>query len=182
MTSSDTKIIGLDASPGMLEVARGALDRARNGDSDSRITLGILDLRQSPPVPPECALDAAGAISTLVLEHIPLKEFFDGASAVLRAGGLLLVTNMHSDMGMISQAGFVDVASGTKIRPTSYCHRPGDVVDAAEKAGFQVEGFEEGEKIRERMVDEGLVEVLGKRARKWVGIKVWFAICFRKKA
>lgn len=44
--------------------------------------------------------------------------------------------------------------------------------------GFGVVG-DEG--VKEKAVDEGMLEMLGPRAKKWVGIKVWFAICLRKK-
>ncbi|KAH8426231.1 uncharacterized protein LDX57_003978 [Aspergillus melleus] len=84
-------------------------------------------------------------------------------------------------MGAISQAGFVDTATGTKIRPTSYSHTVDEVVDAAHKAEFTVQQME-GERVRERTVDEDLAEKLGKRAKKWVGITVWFGVCFRKNA
>ncbi|KAI9038772.1 class I SAM-dependent DNA methyltransferase [Aspergillus affinis] len=182
-----TEVVGVDASPGMLEVARETIRKATERDKDEdegfsgSISLDTFDLLRSPPAPPECALGAAGVISTLVLEHIPVTRFFEGAAALLAPGGYLLVTNMHSDMGAISQAGFVDTATGTKIRPTSYSHTVDEVVDAAQKAGFTVEQME-GERVRERMVDQDLAERLGKRAKKWVGITVWFGVCFRKNA
>lgn len=119
---------------------------------------------------------AAGIISTLVLEHIELDTFFLCITAFLRPGGYLLLTNMHSEMGETSQASFFDEATGTKIRPeTSYCHRLDDVLRVAKESGLDVVGD-----VRERAVDEGLVEVLGTRARKWVGVKVWVGVCFRK--
>ncbi|EAW07515.1 class I SAM-dependent DNA methyltransferase [Aspergillus clavatus NRRL 1] len=179
----DAEIIGLDASPGMLEVARAAIarnaaDRKRQGGID--VVLELFDLLASPPAPSEAYCGASAVISTLVAEHIPLQAFFGAAAAVLRPGGYLLVTNMHSEMGAISQAGFVDVTTGTKIRPTSYCHTVRDVLVGAESAGFEVERLD-GEDVREVRVDEGMVEVLGRRAEKWVGVKVWFGICFRKR-
>ena len=100
-------------------------------------------------------------------------------------GGYLLVTNMHADMGMRSQAGFTDPQTGVKIRPTSYCHSVAEVLAAAEAAGFQVEdivGQDGSNGVLERDVDEELAERLGERAKKWVGSRVWFGICFSKKA
>lgn len=178
----DTEVVGVDASPGMLEVARQTIRKATTGAENVPVSVSLdtFDLLQSPPRPPECVVGgAAGVISTLVLEHIPVKQFFEGAAALLVPGGYLLVTNMHSDMGAISQAGFVDAATGTKIRPTSYSHTVDEVVDAAQKAGFTVEEVD-GERVRERTVDESMAELLGRRAKKWIGIKVWFGICFRK--
>lgn len=34
--------------------------------------------------------------------------------------------------------------------------------------------------VKEKAVDEGMLEMLGPRAKRWVGVKVWFAICLRK--
>ncbi|KAB8279475.1 S-adenosyl-L-methionine-dependent methyltransferase [Aspergillus minisclerotigenes] len=178
----DAHIVGLDASPGMLDVARTAIDKEKELDPSlaNRVSLEIYDLLRSPPAPPECSLGAAGVISTLVLEHIPVDRFFEGAAAVMKPGGYFLLTNMHSEMGSISQAGFVDTATGTKIRPTSYSHTIEDVLGAAEKAGFEVEELG-GERVRERKVNEMMVQDLGKRANKWIGVTVWFGICFRKR-
>ena len=95
---------------------------------------------------------------------------------MLKPGGLALVTNMHSDMGRMSQAGFVDPKTGEKVRPQSYAHTFGDVVEEARKQGFEVVG-----EVLERTVDEETSEILGVRAKKWVGVKVWFGACFRKR-
>lgn len=186
------EVVGLDASPGMLEVARSAIQTAvaemgiQNGPE---VSLGVVDLLQGASskaqLPPSLQVSgAAGVISTLVLEHIPVKDFFEAASAMMMPGAYLLVTNMHANMGAISQAGFTDPQTGVKIRPTSYCHSVPEVLAAAEKAGFQVENLisEEGESgVLEKGVDQQLGEALGARAKKWVGIRVWFGICFSKK-
>lgn len=220
-------IIGLDASPGMLDVARRNLRKVgiASGHSDDEdnncsanqddqfevtspreinmVSLNLFNILSWPRMlfPRSCyaststssiatapgddidisttdtEVGVAGVISTLVVEHIPLDLFFQCVSALLLPGGYLLLTNMHSEMGEISQAGFIDEATGTKIRPeTSYCHRIADVLSVAERTGLEVIGD-----VRERTVDETLVEVLGRRARKWVGVKVWFGVLFRKK-
>lgn len=187
------EIVGLDASPGMLKIARNAIDAAieeKGLQSSPEVSLATLDLLQGAStgalLPPSLQdSGAAGVISTLVLEHIPAKAFFEAASATMAPGGYLLVTNMHADMGAISQAGFTDPKTGVKIRPTSYSHSVPDVVVAAQEVGFQLEdlrgdgGEEPG--VLERGVDEQLVEVLGPRAKKWVGIKVWFGMLFSKR-
>ncbi|KAJ5676963.1 uncharacterized protein N7477_002596 [Penicillium maclennaniae] len=151
------EVVGLDVSPGILEVARSAIQTA---------TLG-----------------AVGVISTLVLEYIPAKEFFEAAAARMLPGAYLMVTNMHADMGAIRQARFTDPQIGIKIRPTSYCHSVPEVLAAAEKAGFKAENLlsEEGEySVLQRAVDQQLGKALGAQAKKWVGIKVWFGVCFSK--
>ncbi|KAL2827636.1 S-adenosyl-L-methionine-dependent methyltransferase [Aspergillus cavernicola] len=194
---SEARIIGLDASPGMLEVATTTLQEQRAraraslpSPSAGRATLlGVYDLlsasSSSQPLPAPLQMQlASGIISTLVLEHIPVDMFFEGAARLIKPGGYFLVTNMHAEMGGISQAGFVDVKTGTKIRPTSYAHEVEDVVDAAERVGFEVVGLGdgEGERVRERRVDAAMVEGLGERGRKWVGVLVWFGVCFRMRS
>lgn len=158
----DARVVGLDASPQMLEVARSRLD-------PSRLTLDVFDLLATPPP----RLQAHAVISTLVLEHLPIPSFFRATARLLRPGGHLLVTNMHSKMGAISQAGFMDPRTGEKVRPTSYAHRVEDVVSGARECGFEVVG-----EVREREVDAQLSERLGPRAKKWVGVTVWFGVVF----
>ncbi|KAL2855832.1 S-adenosyl-L-methionine-dependent methyltransferase [Aspergillus pseudoustus] len=176
------QIIGIDASPGMLAVAKSTLEaEAAGAVSTGRVTLGEYDLL-SPMSPIPVSLQdggASGIISTLVLEHITVGLFFEGAARLIKPGGYFLVTNMHAEMGAISQAGFVDERTGTKIRPTSYAHAIGDVVAAAERVGFEVIALDEaGERVRETKVEQGMVKALGVRGKKWVGVTVWFGICF----
>jgi 2-polyprenyl-3-methyl-5-hydroxy-6-metoxy-1,4-benzoquinol methylase len=163
----NANIVGLDASPKMLKVARSRLDKS------DRLRLDVFDLlAASPP-----ALNADAVISTLVLEHVPIDAFFKAAAEMLRPGGRLLVTNMNAEMGSISQAGFVDSKTGDKIRPKSYAHRLEDVVSGAKECGFKIAG-----EPLERSVDEATSEKLGPRAKKWIGVTVWFGIMFSKTA
>ena len=174
-------VIGLDTSLKMLNIARSKIDAhmmaaQQNGSSQATVArvefYDILD--ESSPIP-DAARGANVVISTLVLEHIPLlSTFFRAATQMLKPGGLLLLTNMHSDMGAISQAGFNDPVTGEKVRATSFAHQVDDVVREAKGCGFEVVG-----EVLERGVDERMCEVLGPRARKWIGVKVWFAIRFR---
>ncbi|KAJ5833850.1 hypothetical protein N7474_002161 [Penicillium riverlandense] len=187
-------VFGVDASPKMLDVARSAIDAsiaAKTGQQtqSTEISLAIFDLLDSAssrPQLPSSLRDggAVGVISTLVLEHIPAKIFFEAASSIMKSGAYLLVTNMHAEMGMRSQAGFTDPATGVKIRPTSYCHSIPEVLAAADEAGFQVEdlvgqGGDGGVLVRN--VHERLGDLLGVRAKKWIGVKVWFGVCFSKR-
>ncbi|KAI1846609.1 hypothetical protein JX265_009087 [Neoarthrinium moseri] len=180
------QVIALDASEGMLAVAKKRLHELQSGlmaagalgeaGHKAHLQLAVFDLLASDE-PPASATDADGVISTLVLEHIPLETFFRQASRLLKPGGVLLLTNMHAHMGGISQAGFVDMESGEKIRPTSYAHTVTDTIEEARKWGLVVDG-EQG--ILERQVTEDLVETLGPRSHKWVGVTCWFGGLFRK--
>ena len=171
-------VIGLDASPKMLEIARGRIESEMNAHPPDHkvqhVEFEVYDLIRDSRMPASAA-NADAVISTLVLEHVPIGAFFAASSKMLKPGGSLLVTNMHSEMGGISQAGFVDPKTGEKIRPQSYAHQPGDVVNEAKRHGFEVIG-----EPLERAVDQRTSELLGPRAKKWIGITVWFGICFRK--
>ncbi|KAI2602373.1 methyltransferase small domain protein [Hypoxylon sp. NC1633] len=187
LTTPDVaEVYALDSSKGMLEVARSRLQQAGGGNStpnpeigsvgpSPKVYLEVFDMLLSP-FPPASARQVDGVICTLVVEHIPLPTFFSQVSQMLRPGGLLLLTNMHAHMGGISQAGFVDADTGEKIRPTSYAHSVQDVVAEAREWGLDIEGRD----ILERAVDEDMVERLGHRSRKWVGVTCWFGGLFRK--
>lgn len=167
-----SEIYALDLSPRMLDIAR----RRLSNQEERRIEFQVYDAL-SPPTdessPPPKNADAI--ISTLVVEHVPLKEYFTAAAGMLKPGGLFLVTNMHSDMGQISQAGFVDPTTGEKIRPKSYAHTIEEAVREAGQCGFEVVvDFEE------RMVTAENVGLFGPRAGKWVGVKVWYGGILRR--
>jgi cyclopropane fatty-acyl-phospholipid synthase-like methyltransferase len=163
----------------MLDIAKNRVDaemKVQKPDQRvKQVEFGIYDLLRDTEVPTS-ATNADAMISTLVIEHIPVDAFFAAASKMLKQGGVFLVTNMHSEMGGISQAGFVDPKTGEKIRPKSYAHRLDDVIRVAEEHGFEVTG-----EPLERAVDERTSELLGSRAKKWIGVTVWFGVCFRKR-
>ncbi|TGJ86488.1 hypothetical protein E0Z10_g2246 [Xylaria hypoxylon] len=181
----ESEVIALDASKGMLEVAKtrlvGSNSVSEVSGRPSNLLLGIFDMLATSAPPESVAPHTTDAvISTLVLEHIPLSTFFAHVSQILRPGGVFLLTNMHSQMGGISQAGFVDQATGEKIRPTSYAHTVEDVILEARKFSLELETDEEGVGILERAVSEDMIEELGHRSGKWVGITCWFGGIFRK--
>ena len=168
---SDVQVVGLDASPNMLAVAQKRITALPK--SSSRLQLEVYDLLADKRIP-HSAMQADGVISTLVLEHVPISALFAAVSRILKPAGVFLVTNMHADMGAKSQAGFVDPLTKVKVRPTSYAHEMHDVVAEAGKQRFQLIGHP-----LERAVDEDLVEKLGPRAVKWIGVNVWFGMLFR---
>ena len=169
---SASSVIGLDVSHGMLEVAKKRLQRFH---AEGRLKVQVFDMLEEAS-PPACAMGADAVVSTLVLEHIPADTFFTTAAKILKPGGFLLLTNMHSEMGGISQAGFTDPKTGEKIRPTSYAHTVEETQVAATRHGFDLLG-----QFEERAVDQSMVATLGQRSEKWVGTKVWFGGIFRHK-
>ena len=175
----EATVICLDASPKMLEIARRRLDERMTALDDASTKAKafqtiVYDMISSDPLP-RSALEADALISTLVLEHIPLFEFFQTLSQILKPDGFALVTNMHSEMGAISQAGFLDPETGEKVRPKSYSHRLEEVIAEAARQDFQVVG-----NVDERVMEQKMAEMLGERAKKWIGVTVWFGVCFKK--
>lgn len=178
--SRDTNLTAVDFSAGMLDVAREKLtplvkdgQTLRIRQADCFPTVGKKDASPLPAVDSLATVD--GVISTLVLEHIPLDDYFATLASLVKEGGVALVTNMHSEMGKISQAGFVN-AEGVKVRGTSFAHSPEETVQAATKAGFEVVGLKERIMTRED-VEKGSV---GERGLKWVGIHVWYGVLLKR--
>lgn len=196
-----TDVVALDLSPKMLEIAQrrcldkiSSLETLGSGSLHSprprvpHLTFAIHDMIATPDPPAPATSPLADlVVSTLVLEHIPLATFFATVSRILAPGGLLVLTNMHAEMGGISQAGFVDPRTGDKIRPTSYAHTVADVVAEAEQAGLEVvpdldrDGGGDGLGVKEVQMREDLRGKLGVRSEKWIGVHVWFGALWRKK-
>lgn len=174
----DSTVIGLDFSKAMLDVAA----RKLTGFKQDRIRLECCDCFPTVANPSKSPLPAVsglkpvnGVMSTLVLEHVPVADYFATLSSLLLPNGLAIVTNMHSDMGAKSQAGFVN-AQGVKVRGSSFAHTVQDAVDAAQRAGLEVLSVKERE-MREEDIKSGAV---GERGWKWVGVNVWYGIVLRK--
>ena len=176
------EVTGLDFSQGMLNVATKKLATSIEGQEKVRLRLKCCDCfptvndPSTSPLPAVQTLEPSHAvISTLVLEHIPLEDYFATLCTLLLPGGTALVTNMHADMGRISQAGFVN-AHGVKVRGSSYVYTVGETAEAARAAGLEVISVNERE-MRKEDVESGAV---GERGWKWVGMKVWYGMVFRK--
>lgn len=165
----EATVVGMDPSEKMLELAR-----KRTADA-SNVKLELYDLL-GPTRPPASALEADGVISTLVLEHVPMQDFFEAVTSMLKPNGALLITNMHSELGAVTQAGFIDPQTGVKVSGTSYAYSAEEVVAEAAKFGLHLVG-----EMKEVMMDEKLAPVLGPRSSKYIGVRVWFGGCFQRK-
>lgn len=218
-------INALDLSPSMLSLAEKRCTSLLAQKPLPIINFHVFDaLNQSnyPEVKEKVFNKADLVISTLVLEHLPLEVFFSTVRSLLlppsssskststfsndtvigktKNKKLLVLTNMHKEMGDISQAGFIREDTNTgervKMRGTSYSYSVEEMLDEAEKWGFEVLGGDEGRGVREWMVKEedvgededgkedggggdGSKRLLGKRGRKWIGVKVWFGCVLR---
>ncbi|PSN66417.1 S-adenosyl-L-methionine-dependent methyltransferase [Corynespora cassiicola Philippines] len=177
-------ITALDFSQGMLDraaerlgplaVERGVRVRVQRAEcfpTASEPEASPLPVVTGAPLRP---FDAV--VSTLVLEHVPLCAFFGTLAALVVSGGVALVTNMHAEMGEISQAGFVNEV-GVKVKAgKSFAHTVEECVEEAGRARFEVL----------RVVERGMTEedirngMVGERGWKWVGIKVWCGFVLRK--
>jgi SAM-dependent methyltransferase len=178
------EVTGLDFSQGMLNVAAKKLSPLLQERSQEMVSLKLnccdcfptANDQSASPLPAVQNLQPSHAvISTLVLEHIPLKDYFATLAALLLPGGTALVTNMHADMGRVSQAGFVN-ADGVKVRGSSYVYTVDETAAAARAAGLEVLSVNERE-MRKEDVENGAV---GERGWKWVGTRVWYGMVFKR--
>ena len=185
---TDVDIFGWDGSPAMLELARTKCEvTPKPQGPKTTLKLEVRDLASVPSVPEQYYNFFNGIISTLVLEHISADTFFGIIAKVLKPGCYALTTNMHSDMGALSRAGF-KTASGERFKATSYIYTPQETVDAADTAGLEPVGDVDEMAAHVNLIDGGLVNgvmvekgTVTERARKWVGRKVWYGMVLRKK-
>jgi SAM-dependent methyltransferase len=129
------QVIGVDASPAMLEQARRRLPG---------LDLRIGDLRQLPVVDGSVDLVVAG----LALTHVrALDPVFAEFARVLRPGGHLVVSEVHPDLVLL---GSVVKGLGPEGQPQlaeTHRHTPGDILRASLAAGFLVRRFDERPRI-----------------------------------
>lgn len=175
--TTEYEILGLDPSEKMLDLAK---ERCRGNIDENTLVrrrfelYDILQAAGENDVPCKNG-KADGLISTLVLEHVPADSFFKSVRHLCRMGGQVLITNMHAEMGQISQAGFNCPETGVKYRPKSYPHTVSNTLAAA-----RANGFELVQHPLERKIDSADVDQLGPRSEKWVGVTVWFCILLER--
>ncbi|KAF3932142.1 hypothetical protein ABW20_dc0107873 [Dactylellina cionopaga] len=180
------RVIAVDNSKGMLDKLK---EKTVDANLEDRVEVYTQDLTTFPNGEDgnvsdlKQALDrnyggrVDGVISTLVIEHLDINVFFAIARAVLKPDGWLLLTNMHADMGLLSSAGFLDPSTGKKIRPVSINHPEEEILDAAERHGFSLSGevSEDGPRDTEH------ANQFGRRADKWVGVKMHIGMVLKFK-
>ncbi|RDW62230.1 hypothetical protein BP6252_11663 [Coleophoma cylindrospora] len=173
--SQISKVTAVDLSASMLAVAQSRCrDRSQGPSRTPAVEFSQYDALHPTALPGFQPVDLI--LSTLVLEHLPLATFFAAVKSLLKPGGTLVITNMHSEMGARSQAGFVDPESGEKIRGLSFAHEIEQVLDFSKSLGFLPVGDVVERGIEEKDLGDGVV---GERGRKWVGISVWFGLVLR---
>lgn len=167
-------LYAVDGSEGMLAQARASMPGEPSGQVE--VKWGLLDFtRQQADL--DAFIDSAPVdvvISTLVVEHVMLDQFFAVVARILKVGGWAWVTGMHPDMGQ-SRAGFRR-DDGVKVHGISYIHGLEETIVAAKNAGLKLVG-----NVKERGVDdEFAVQELGKRAKKWVGKRLHVGMLFER--
>lgn len=125
------RVLGLDASPGMLERARAKL-----GDRTG-FELRLHDLAQPLPVS-DGTIDLV--ISALVIEHVGDWGNLAGEiRRVLTPSGRAVISDMHPAMRLKGkQANFTDPISGDEILPPSVPRRIADYVNDALANGLDL--------------------------------------------
>lgn len=194
------EIVGIDASEKMLDAARDKLKEYLrhnagpiDGDVEGKPSCEFMHVDIASPDLLKQIFSSSEtlhrralfdlAISTLVLEHLELTTFFTALDKLTNLGSTLVLTNMHPDMGRRSQAGFMGTdedGKPVKIRGTSYIHGVVETYREADRFNWlylDPEGFGGAGEVEVR---PEMVEILGPRAKKWVGEKVWYGIVATK--
>ena len=162
--SAGARVTGIDASPGMLDVARRKV-----GDAAELLQH---DLAQPLPLA-DASFDVV--ISALVLEHIASPaQFFAEAARVLHRGGRLVASTMHPALFLRStQAHYNDRAAGVTYLFQSFDHQAADFVTAGLEAGLTLEA------MCEARVDTDFAAAHS-RAAKYLGWPMLLALRFRR--
>jgi malonyl-CoA O-methyltransferase len=135
-------LAGRGAAVTAVDFSEGMMEKARAKPGADRVRFVAHDLHEPLPFA-DGSFDLV--VSGLVLEHLgDLDAFFAGAHRVLRPGGRAVVSGMHPAMFLKGvQARFTDPDTGEKVQPGSFAHSVGDLVMAAVRAGFTLEGVDE---------------------------------------
>src|SRR5205807_4898397 len=168
-----TEIVAMDVSESMMSKAKARI--AAESQRDVKITWVLHDIEGDSQIPLE-ARGVDAVVCTLVVEHLQLDVFFEAVKGALTKGGWMYLTNMHPEQGISSRAGFVakEGDQEVKIQGVSFNHSIEGILKAAGEVGLRLLG-----EVEERGVDNaGHAQQLGKRADKWIGVKMHAAMIF----
>ena len=128
-------VIGMDFSPGMLEVAHARVPL-------ERVRLVQHDIRERWPID-DASVDLV--IGNLILEHLSnVRPIFAEAARVLRPGGLMYSCELHPYRQLRGgQAHFTDEWSGEVVFAPAFQHTIAEYVNAAVAAGLTVQRLDE---------------------------------------
>jgi len=163
----------MDVSERMISKAKARI--AAEPQRDIKVTWVFHNIGADSRIPQE-ARGVDAVVCTLVVEHIQLDVFFGAVKEALNKGGWVYLTNMHPEQGLSSRAGFVakEGEREVKIQGLSYNHSIESILEAAGEVGLRLLG-----EVEERGVDDAEhAQKLGKRAEKWIGIKMHAAMTF----
>jgi ubiquinone/menaquinone biosynthesis C-methylase UbiE len=129
------RVIGLDASPGMLAVARERV-RAPN------VQFVQHDIRERWPIA-STSIDVV--IGNLVLEHVEhVADVFKEATRVLRAGGVVFMCELHPIRQFLGgRAHFVDGRNGDVVEVPVFQHTVSEFVNGGLAAGLTLDRLDE---------------------------------------
>jgi ubiquinone/menaquinone biosynthesis C-methylase UbiE len=129
------RVIAMDFSPGMLEVARGRVPL-------ERVTLIQHDIRERWPVD-DASVDLV--IGNLILEHVSnVAPIFAEAARVLRPGGVMYSCELHPYRQLRGgQAHFTDEWSGEVVFAPAFQHTIAEYVNAAVVSGLMLQRLDE---------------------------------------
>lgn len=170
---SHVTIVGLDASPRMLDIARVRYAQIPDEQKNVQVVLEVYDALAAAEAP-ACARKANGVISTCVMQHLPLEAFFDSVKAMVLPGGYVLITDSHPDLNNLVQINYTDPQTGEKLWGTSYVHEIATTIETAAQWGFDLVGS-----VRERNGSENMVGAL---AGNWAVVKCWYGMVLRRRS
>jgi ubiquinone/menaquinone biosynthesis C-methylase UbiE len=129
------RVIGIDFSPGMLEVARTRVPL-------DRVTLVQHDVREHWPLD-DASVDFV--VANLILEHLSnVTPVFAEAARVLRPGGIMYSCELHPYRQLRGgQAHFTDEWSGETVFAPAFQHTIAEYVNAAVQSGLAVHRLDE---------------------------------------
>ncbi len=120
------RVIGVDTTPEMLQLARAAVPQAELARGD----LSRLPLRSA-------SVDLA--VCSLALDHAPaLLEPVAELARVVRPGGRLVISDVHPVMSALGVAAYFRAADGSSAFVRNHRHLHGEYLDAFAEAGLEV--------------------------------------------